>query len=394
MSIDWTARLGSGYLAGGTRALLVLGVTVGLLSAHHMTGSASRVPALERIDRRAHLLDGAGPAVATRMKWTPARSFRRVSLDAWGRYAALDSAERLTILKINRVDEYHAGRRPLVVPASIGDELSYSPLPGRLEELTAVPRFILVSRRVQAFGAYEHGVLVRWGPTSTGKAATPTDSGLFFTNWKSRKTISSDDPNWILEWYVNFISAKGVAFHQYELPGRPASHGCVRLLAEDAEWLYRWSDTWSLDRRRRVVERGTPVLVAGEYDYGAPAPWLRLPEDPDADRLSSLEAEAALLPHLDAIAERPADRVAARGKVVINRNPVPGDTLRLPEQHFQTTIPEGRYWYDAVSGAWGMEGKERRESVQDSAGMACSSLAREATRSSSNSAWQKGQAIT
>lgn len=310
MSNDWTIRQGSDYLASGTRALVVLGVTAGLLSAHHMTGSASRVPALDRTDRRTHLLDGAGPAVATLMNWTPARSFRRVSLGTWGRYAALDSAERLTILKINRVDQRYASLRPLMVPDSIHAELSYSPFPTRLEALDSVPRFILVSRRVQAFGAYENGALVRWGPTSTGKAATPTDAGLFYTNWKSRKTISTDDPSWILEWYVNFISEKGVAFHQYALPGRPVSHGCVRLLAEDAEWLYRWSDAWSLDRHRRVVEKGTPVLITGEYDYAAPAPWLRLPEDPDADRLSPEEASAALLPYLGTFVRPTPDRVA------------------------------------------------------------------------------------
>jgi len=288
-----------------------LALAAGLLGAHHSLGGGAEVPDPLPATRYTRLLEGAGPAAATRATWTAERSFRRTSLEAWGRYAALTSAERLTILKINRVDQRHAGRRPLLVPDVLGDELSYSPLPPRLEELAAVPRFVLVSRRVQAFGAYEHGVLVRWGPTSTGKATTPTDAGLFFTNWKSRKTISTDDPSWVLEWYVNFISEKGVAFHQYELPGRPLSHGCVRLLAEDAQWLYRWSDAWSLDRRHRVVERGTPVLVAGEYDYGGPAPWLRLAEDPGADRLHPDEVRAALQPHIGALASPKADRVAS-----------------------------------------------------------------------------------
>ncbi len=311
MSEDWTTVAGLGALVRRGRTILLLILASGLLGAHHTFGGNPAVPAPAPTSRTAGLLDGAGPGAATRATWSAERSFRRVSLTAWGRYAALTPSERLTILKINRVDQRHAGRRPLLVPDVIAEELRYSPLPLRLEELARVPRFVLVSRRVQAFGAYEHGILVRWGPTSTGKAATPTDAGLFFTNWKSRKTVSTDDPSWILEWYVNFISEKGVAFHQYELPGRPVSHGCVRLLAEDAEWMYRWSSAWSLDRRHRVIERGTPVLVAGEYDYAGSAPWLRLAEDPDADRLSPDEARAALLPHLGGLEPRPADRVAA-----------------------------------------------------------------------------------
>ena len=130
---------------------------------------------------------------------------------------------------------------------------------------------MLVSRRVQAFAAYEHGVLVRWGPVGTGKAATPTDTGLFFTNWKSRTTISTDDPSWILDWYVNFIALKGVAFHQYELPGMPASHGCVRMLEADARWMYTWAEQWVPGRGSDVKRYGTPVLVFGDWQTGAPA---------------------------------------------------------------------------------------------------------------------------
>lgn len=313
MSKDWTMMAGADALPRRGRTILLLMLASGLLGAHHTFGDDPKGPGPDATSRPAGLLEGAGPTAATRANWTPERSFRRVSLAGWGRYAALTPAERLTILKINRLDQPHAGRRPLLVPDVIAGELHYSPLPARLHDLAAVPRFVLVSRRVQAFGAYEYGVLVRWGPTSTGKAATPTDAGLFFTNWKSRKTVSTDDPSWILEWYVNFISEKGVAFHQYELPGRPVSHGCVRLLAEDAEWMYRWSGAWSLDRRHRVIERGTPVLVTGDYDYTGPAPWLRLAEDAAADRIGSEEARAALLPHLDALTSRPAARVAALG---------------------------------------------------------------------------------
>jgi len=259
----------------------------------------------------------AGHTSATTLRrWSTTRAFRRVSELAWGRRAALDSADLLTVLKINRIDAKHARGRVLLVPDSVGPELGYSPFPDSLPNLRNIPKFVLVSRRVQAFGAYEEGKLVRWGPTSTGKAATPTDSGLFFTNWKSKRAISTEDPSWILDWYVNFIALKGVAFHEYELPGRPASHGCVRLLEADARWMFRWTDQWVPGRGQVVKEYGTPVLVMGDYDYRAPAPWTRLAEDPEADRVTESEVEAVLQPNLGIIAARSAP---VRMEVAIRR---------------------------------------------------------------------------
>ena len=47
---------------------------------------------------------------------------------------------------------------------------------------------------------------------------------------------------------------------------------------------------------------------------------------------------------------------AARRRVLINRNPIPEDTLVLLEKAFGGRIPDGRYWYDRGSGGWGREG--------------------------------------
>ena len=61
------------------------------------------------------------------------------------------------------------------------------------------------------------------------------------------------------------------------------------------------------------------MLVAGDYDYDAPAPWLALAEDPTADRVSAVEIEVALLPYLNLIAQRttPSSKDLATRSVVV-----------------------------------------------------------------------------
>lgn len=211
-----------------------------------------------------------------------------------------------TILKLNRIDLAHArAGDTLVVPTRTGPEMSFAPFPEAVSALDSVPRLLAVSQRVQAFGAYEHGRLIYWGPTSTGKAKTPTPNALYFTNWKRKQTVSSDNDEWLLKWYFNFENQRGISFHEYELPGYPASHACVRLMSADAEWLYSWARQWQLSRDgRSIAGYGTPVEVFGTYDYRHPRPWRQAVKDPDAARVRPAELDSALAPHLALIRAR------------------------------------------------------------------------------------------
>ncbi len=49
---------------------------------------------------------------------------------------------------------------------------------------------------------------------------------------------------------------------------------------------------------------------------------------------------------------------AADGKtgIIVNAVPLSAETVRQLQQIYPVPIRPGRYWYDAVSGAWGMEG--------------------------------------
>jgi len=199
------------------------------------------------------------------------------------------------LLKLNRLDAQHlrAGVT-LVIPEQIDELSAFSPFPDRVETVREIPKLVLVSLRVQAFAAYESGRLVRWGPVSSGKKASPTPEGLYHTNWKSKATRSSINNEWLLPWYFNLDNQRGISFHQYDLPGYPASHGCLRLLADDAAWIYGWADQWTLSTdRRRVEAYGTPVIVFGKYDYGKQAPWKHLVTDYAAASVTGNELEEA-----------------------------------------------------------------------------------------------------
>jgi hypothetical protein len=184
---------------------------------------------------------------------------------------------------LNRRDREHLPRTDppvpgLVVPADWSDDvLTYSPFPREWPAASAHAKAIVVHQPMQAFGAYEHGRLVRWGPVSSGRKETPTPEGSFNLTWRARSRRSTDNQDWLLEWYFNFVNARGISFHLFDLPGYPASHACVRLLLRDAQWLYGWGEQWTLaDGGRTVATPGTPVLILGTYAFGDPPGWVSL----------------------------------------------------------------------------------------------------------------------
>jgi hypothetical protein len=163
-----------------------------------------------------------------------------------------------------------------VVPSEWREELAHSPFPASYPAAAATPKLLVVDRASQAFAAYEQGRLVRWGPVSSGRRARPTPSGTFHLNWRSRSRLSTLSGEWRLNWYFNFHNLRGLAFHEFDLPGVPASHACVRLLARDAKWIHDWGQGWTLDARGQLVEPGSPVIILGRYDFNAPPPYQSL----------------------------------------------------------------------------------------------------------------------
>lgn len=229
------------------------------------------------------ILGCCGIAAAQREPATRQHSYRleRAPGDAKELSQRFAPAQIGVLEALNRADAAHLPvLKELVVPDSWDADLrQYSPFPNQIGTWGAdLPRVVIVHQPGQAFAAYENGRLVRWGPVSTGRAASPTPQGLFHLNWRSPGRHSTVNPRWFMPWYFNFENEGGLSFHEYALPGRPASHACIRLLERDARWLYEWGEGWTLDERGwEILRQGTPVLIVGCYPFGDEAPWRLVP---------------------------------------------------------------------------------------------------------------------
>lgn len=227
---------------------------------------------------------------------------------------SLSPEMRTVVYKLNRRDAANMGGADSIIIPKTGspEELgAYSPFPAELPELAEVKKIVFFSYPVQAFGAYEYGKLVRWGPTSMGKKSTPTPTGLFFANWKAKETISTVNDEWKLKWNFNISNKGGVGWHQYAMPGYPASHSCLRLFTDDAQWLYDWAEQWKLADASTVKAYGTPTIVYGAYGWGQLRPWMHLLEAGDANNISIETLQKEYGPRLSEILEKQRAREAA-----------------------------------------------------------------------------------
>lgn len=227
--------------------------------------------------------------------------------------ATPDSAGKNVILAVNRVDIDHIRQLDsILVPVDIsGDKEMYMPFPVEVKGLKDIEKIVFFSYATQAFAAYSYGQLVYAGPTSMGSKQHPTPEGLYFTNWKAEETISTFDDEWVLRWNFNIENKEGIGWHQYALPGYPASHSCLRLLESDARKMYDWADQWKLKDADSVVLKGTPVIVFGKYPFDGPRPWLALSQDPHALDIKAGDLEGLVSAHRDEILAAQEKRAAA-----------------------------------------------------------------------------------
>jgi lipoprotein-anchoring transpeptidase ErfK/SrfK len=158
-----------------------------------------------------------------------------------------------------RPSPYHVPTQPNI----------YRPRPKRIDTAKKEPTvkpppgplLIAISLNSQRLTLYANGAAIAHSPVSTGTPTHPTPTGIFSVIQKNRHHRSNLYSNAPMP-FMQRITWSGVALHQGVLPGYPASHGCIRLPASFASYL--WGTTRIGTGARVIITREdvTPVDFA------------------------------------------------------------------------------------------------------------------------------------
>ncbi len=201
------------------------------------------------------------------------------------------------VARFNRIDRRHLYPGiSLKVPKRLDDIRDYTPMPRHYQPAESEPKLILVDLSEQFLGAYEHGQLIFSAPIATGARDNATPQGTFRITAYSREHRSSlyqiekstkfYPMNYALRFYVD---RDGVSywFHGRDLPGYPASHGCIGLYdenmqhdvykspakpeLEDAKKLFEWAlSPLPGGKGLQNLENGPKVLIIGNASGSKP----------------------------------------------------------------------------------------------------------------------------
>jgi len=197
--------------------------------------------------------------------------------------AAIAAAYDTTLRQIMEVNDIASsavkpGMRVLVPPTSFAEIFGDVAMgPDGYPLYPAVPtaeKWISVDLSHQRAYAWEGNRLIKRFAISSGKARTPTVTGVFRLWAKvSSQTMSGGSyatgdyynlPNvqWVQYFYRDY-ALHGAYWHNKF--GTPTSHGCVNLTNADAKWLYEWTSPTIAEHGWHILddsmEPGTLVIV-------------------------------------------------------------------------------------------------------------------------------------
>lgn len=140
------------------------------------------------------------------------------------------------------------------------------------------PVVIVVSIPEQKMFVFRNGVRIGRSTVSTGKKGHSTPTGVFTILQKKVDHESSLYKGAKMP-HMQRLTWDGIAMHAGQLPGYPASHGCVRLPVDFAEKLYSVTATGTTvivtDQRNAPGQTAEPgLLLSGKTGEapGAPLP--------------------------------------------------------------------------------------------------------------------------
>jgi hypothetical protein len=170
------------------------------------------------------------------------------------------------VARFNRIDRRHVyPGMTIKVPLDIAACRTYTPLPEHYPAAEKREKFILLDLTEQWIGAYEYGDLVFSVPAATGALGHETPVGVFQIDARDLNHSSSlyktedQTDQYPMDNAMRFhVGEDNVSYwiHARDLPGKPASHGCVGLYDEEMQ-------------NRVYGSPGRPVLMDSQrlYDW-------------------------------------------------------------------------------------------------------------------------------
>ena len=235
----------------------------------------------------------------SRVKW------QCLKLKATDTPSGLFGARWQDVLRFNRMDRRHflAGVS-IKVPKNLEQIKNFTPLPLTYPDAAREPKFLVVDQSDMFLGAYQYGKLVLSFPVAVGIEGHEVPFGSFKIDAADRRhksnmfTVEELGRPYPMHYALRFFVDKSVDtwptywIHGRDVPGYPASHGCIGLYDEEmqveyysahdkkvyknnyhpltkpylqgAQTLYRWVvDPRSDPGKFHEIKNGPKVLILG-----------------------------------------------------------------------------------------------------------------------------------
>ena len=151
----------------------------------------------------------------------------------------------IDVARFNRIDRRHAHSGVAIkIPRRLEDLTSFTPLPLFYPAAERDEQFILIDLTEQFLGAYEYGALRFKAPIASGDGLNETPTGKFrltaahLQHQSDLYRIEGTDRPYPMNYALRFhVNREGVSYwiHGRDMPGYPASHGCIGLYDESMQ---------------------------------------------------------------------------------------------------------------------------------------------------------------